>query len=276
MLGPIITVIAALSYLLAMVLLIIRLVRRTASPLATDRMRGTALSVGLLGAILHGISLWMVVVRPTGLDLSLFNIVSLVGWVVTSVILLSALRQRVLNLAIPLLPVGALAALSVLFSGEGLPRLMDQPSPVLVSHVFLSIASYSLLSIAAVLAIVLNFQERRLRGRHPGGVLRILPPLEITERLLFQLIALGFAGLTLALFSGLFFVDNLFAQHLVHKTVLSLAAWVLFGILLWGRLQFGWRGRVAIRWTLAAFALLALAYFGSRIVLEVFLGQRWG
>ncbi|MCP1726327.1 ABC-type uncharacterized transport system permease subunit [Natronospira proteinivora] len=276
MLGPIITVTAAVCYLLAMLLLVIRLVRRTASPLATDRMRGTALTVGLLGTFLHGVSLWMVVVHPAGLNLGLLNIISLVGWVVTGVMLLSALRQRVLNLAIPLLPVGTLAVLSTLLSDKGLPTLVDQPYPVLVSHVFLSIASYSLLSIAAVLAIVLSFQERRLRGRHPGGLLRILPPLEITERLLFQLIALGFAGLTLALFSGLFFVDNLFAQHLVHKTVLSLAAWVLFGTLLWGRLQFGWRGRVAIRWTLSAFALLALAYFGSRIVLEVFLGQRWG
>jgi len=276
MLTPSITLLAAMAYLVAMTLLVIRLVKRTASPLAADRMRGTALSVGLFGTLLHALSLWLLIAHPSGLDLSLFNILSLTGWVVTGVILLSALRLRVLNLAIPLLPIGALSCLSVLMTADGTPTLLDSPSAVLVAHILMSIASYSLLSIAAVLALVLSFQERRLRGRHPGGVLRILPPLEITERLLFQLIILGFAGLTLALFSGLFFVDDLFAQQLVHKTVLSLAAWVLFGILIWGRLQFGWRGRVAIRWTLTAFVLLALAYFGSRIVLEVLLGQRWG
>lgn len=274
--GAISATLAAAFYLTAMILLIIRLVRRTASPLATDRMRGLSLSLGLAGTLLHGFSLARLLVRPDGLDLGMLNIVSLVGWVVTAVILLFALRQRVLNLAIPLLPLGAACALLALLPPDGVPALIEHPSAVLVSHILLSVGSYSLLSLAAVLALILGFQEHRLRGRHPGGLLRILPPLEITERLMFQLIGLGFAGLTLALFSGFVFVDNLFAQHLVHKTVLSCTAWVLFGILLWGRLRFGWRGRVAIRWTLSAFVLLGLAYFGSRFVLEFLLDQRWG
>ncbi len=276
MFTPLTAILAASAYTVAMILLIIRLVRRTASPLAADRMRGTALGIGLSGSLLHALSLYALIMRPDGLDLGLLNIVSLVGWVVSTVILVSALRQRVLNLAIPLLPIGAMSSLAGVIASQDMPTLVDQPSGMLVAHILLSIASYSLLSIAAVLAIVLSFQESRLRKRHPGGVLRILPPLEITERLLFQLIGLGFAGLTLALFSGFFFVENLFAQHLVHKTILSLLAWILFGILIWGRVQFGWRGRIAIRWTLIAFVLLALAYFGSRIVLELILDQRWG
>ena len=276
MLMPLSAILAATAYTVAMILLVIRLVRRTASPLATDRMRGAALSIGLLGTLLHAWNLYLLIVQPAGLNLGLLNIVSLIGWVITAVILLFALRHRVLNLAIPLLPIGVMSSLTGMLPGKNMPVLVDHPSSMLVSHILLSIASYSLLSISAVLALVLSFQERRLRQRHPGGVLRILPPLEITERLLFQLIILGFAGLTLALFSGLFFVENLFAQHLVHKTTLSLLAWLLFGILLWCRFQFGWRGRIAIRWTLSAFAFLVLAYFGSRIVLELFLGQRWG
>jgi ABC-type uncharacterized transport system permease subunit len=266
---------AVAAYLTAAVLLAVRLVRRTASPLAVDRMRGTALGFGLAGTAAHAISLATLIVQADGLDLAIANIVSLVGWVIALVILLTALRQRVLNLAIPLLPLSALSA----FAGIALtatPVLIDQPRPILVTHILLSIAAYSLLSVAALLALVLAFQEQRLHGRQPGGILRVLPPLEITERLLFQLIGLGFAGLTLALFSGMVFVENLFAQHLVHKTVLSTLAWLLFGVLLWGRWNFGWRGRIAIRWTLAAFVLLALAYFGSRIVLESVLGARWG
>ena len=49
---------------------------------------------------------------------------------------------------------------------------------------------------------------------------------------MFQLIAAGFALLTLALLSGIPFVEILFEQHLIHKTVLSIAAWLVFGILL--------------------------------------------
>jgi ABC-type uncharacterized transport system permease subunit len=93
---------------------------------------------------------------------------------------------------------------------------------------------------------------------------------------MFQAIGVGFALLSLTLFSGFVFVDNLFAQHLVHKTVLALSAWVVFGILLTGRVRFGWRGRVAIRWTIGGFALLGLAYFGSKLILENVLGRHWG
>jgi len=77
--------------------------------------------------------------------------------------------------------------------------------------------------------------------------------------------------LTLTLLSGVLFVDNLFAQHLVHKTVLSIAAWFVFGILLFGRWRWGWRGRQAVRLTLLGMIVLLLAFFGSKFVLELVL-----
>jgi ABC-type uncharacterized transport system permease subunit len=65
----------------------------------------------------------------------------------------------------------------------------------------------------------------------------------------------------------------MFAQHLVHKTVLSVMAWLVFGGLLLGRRVWGWRGQKAIRWTLSGFLLLILAYFGSKFVLELLLNR---
>ena len=98
------------------------------------------------------------------------------------------------------------------------------------------------------------------------------------RRALFNSLLLGpllfpllFVGLALAVVSGFTFVDNLFAQHLAHKTILSIFAWFVFALLLWGRWKFGWRGRKAIRWTLSGFGLLILAYFGSKLVLEIIL-----
>ena len=91
------------------------------------------------------------------------------------------------------------------------------------------------------------------------------------ERLLFRMIAVGFILLSVSLLSGLVFLEDIFAQHLIHKTVLSIAAWGVFALLLWGRWRLGWRGRIAIRWTLAGFAVLMLAYFGSKFVLELVL-----
>ena len=91
------------------------------------------------------------------------------------------------------------------------------------------------------------------------------------ESLLFQIIGVGFGLLTLTLLSGLVFVDDLLAQDLAHKTVLSTIGWLVFGGLLLGRRWFGWRGRTAIRLTLAGMAVLLLAYFGSKLVLELIL-----
>jgi ABC-type uncharacterized transport system permease subunit len=141
------------------------------------------------------------------------------------------------------------------------------------AHILLSILAYSVLSIGALQAVLLAVQEKHLREKRPGGFIRALPPLQTMETLLFRMIGAGFILLSLALVSGALFVQDLFAQHLVHKTVLSIVAWAVFAILLWGRQRFGWRGRTAIRWTLSGFFSLMLAYFGSKWVLEVVLGR---
>lgn len=146
----------------------------------------------------------------------------------------------------------------------------------LTAHILLSMGAAALLFAAAVNALLLVFLDRRLRTRRLADLPSMLPPLDALESVMFRLIGAGFALLTLALLTGFVFVTNLFAQHLIHKTVLSLIAWVLFGILLIGRVRYGWRGRAAVRWTLSGFIVLALSYFGSKFVLETLLGRHWG
>ena len=110
-----------------------------------------------------------------------------------------------------------------------------------------------------------------LRERRLSRFLRALPPLTLTEALMFRLIAAGFVLLSATLLTGALFVDNLFEQHLVHKTVLSVIAWLVFGALLLGRWRWGWRGRRAVQLTLAGMAVLVLAFFGTKFVLELIL-----
>jgi ABC-type uncharacterized transport system permease subunit len=140
-------------------------------------------------------------------------------------------------------------------------------------HVFSSIIAFSLLNIAALQAILLAIHDQQLRRHHPRRLMLVLPPLQAMEVLLFQIIAAGVFFLTLSLLSGFIFVEDLFAQHLVHKTVLSIFAWIIFSALLVGRLRYGWRGSVAIHWTLAGFVLLLMAYFGSKMVMELILNR---
>jgi len=148
-------------------------------------------------------------------------------------------------------------------------------------HLLAAILAYSLLTIAALHATLMAALDRQLhrgvggeRGE-PSRLFRHIPPLLAMERLLFRLIGAGFALLTVTVASGLLFSEYLFGRALrfEHKTVFALAAWLIFGGLLAGRLVFGWRGRVALRWTLAGFAMLLLAYVGSRFALEVVFGR---
>jgi ABC-type uncharacterized transport system permease subunit len=99
----------------------------------------------------------------------------------------------------------------------------------------------------------------------------MFPPLTLVEGLLFQLIGAGFVLLSLTLITGILFVENLFAQHLAHKTILSIAAWSVFGSLLFGRWRWGWRGRQAARITLFGMGLLLLAFLGTKFILEIVL-----
>jgi ABC-type uncharacterized transport system permease subunit len=131
------------------------------------------------------------------------------------------------------------------------------------------------LSIAGVYALFASLIDHVLRRHHLSPLVRTLPPLVVLESLLFKLTAVGFVLLTISLFSGIVFINDIFAQHLVHKTILSILTWLVFGLLLWGRWRYGWRGRLAVRLTLAGIILLVLSYFGTKLVLEIFLGRSW-
>ncbi|CAK0744019.1 Cytochrome C biogenesis protein [Gammaproteobacteria bacterium] len=226
---------------------------------------GLALGLGTLAVLLHGVML-----SGAGLNVGFTNSVSLTCWTIAVILLASSLNKPIENLGIVLFPLAALA----LFLAWQFPhvRLMvDAASWGLKFHVLVSMLSYSLLTLASVQAILLAIQDQHLHSRHPGGFVRGLPPLQTMEALLFELIAVGFVLLSLSLMSGFVFLENMFAQHLAHKTVLSVTGWMVFGILLWGRFRHGWRGRTALIWTLSGFGILMLGYFGSKAVLELVL-----
>lgn len=261
-----ISVLSVLLYLLAGGLL----ARRLSKMPRSVPSKAPALSIGLLAVALHA---WLLLQSiPDGGDLHLgfFNMVSLAAGSIALLLLLAAIVKPVENLGIVVLPMAALAIILAQW-GPDPARRLSQVEPGLEFHIILSIAAYALLTIAVLQAILLAIQEAHLRNRRPGGFIRALPPMQTMEQLLFQLLALGFILLSLSLISGFLFIDDLFAQHLVHKSILSLVAWAVFAVLFWGRYRFGWRGRTAIYWTLAGFAFLMLAYFGSKIVLELIL-----
>jgi ABC-type uncharacterized transport system permease subunit len=255
------SLLAALSYFVAALILALPLLHRRALP------RAVGFGIAVLAVVLHAVIL--VGKHGGGVDLHFFAALSLVGACIAAVCLLVNITRPVATLGVIVFPLAALLVLTDAFAAPS-----TQPLPIewqIKLHVVFALVGYSMLSVAALLAILLALQERALRHRHFDGIVRALPPLTLTESLVFQLIGVGFVLLTLTLISGILFVDNLFAQHLIHKTVLSIAAWAVFGTLLFGRWRYGWRGRQAVRLILVGMVLLVLAFFGSRFVLELLL-----
>jgi ABC-type uncharacterized transport system permease subunit len=232
--------------------------------------RWLGLALGFAGLLLHGLFIYSELFIGAALNMSFFNAVSLATWTVAGLLLISALTKPIENLAIVVLPLAAITVLLDLrFPGS---RLLGEDSGwALRIHVLTSMLAYSLLTLASGQAILTAIQNAKLRRHRPGGFVRSLPPLQTMEALLFEMISLGFVLLSVALVTGFMYLEDMFAQHLVHKTVLSIVAWIAFATLLWGRYRFGWRGRTALRWTLVGFAVLMLAYFGSKAVIELIL-----
>ncbi|MEZ5503677.1 MAG: cytochrome c biogenesis protein CcsA [Halioglobus sp.] len=257
----------ALLYLAATGLQLLHLSQRR------QQVNRAVFTLGLLALLLHARIVWEIVFPGTGVDLGFFKIAALLFLVINLACITSLTRRPLQNLLIALFPLSALAVLVSTFAPDTAPVLND-PSGGMILHISSSILAYAVLTLAAIQAGVLALQDHQLKHRHTRGIIQILPPLQLMESMLFELLWIGLALLTIAIASGAVFVENLFAQHLVHKTVLTIAAWLLFATLLWGHYQLGWRSKTAVRLTLTGFALLVLAFFGSKLVLELILHRR--
>ena len=249
------------------------------SRLRQDSARAGLLGVGafLLAAVsvaIHGSLLFDSVTRGGGIHVSLSSSVSLFGLHLAIIGTFAAFDAELRGVAAGLIVLAAPTALATLtgpmeITGSGL-------SWQLQTHVFTAMFAYGLLAAGSIVAVYALVQDRRLRAAKLSSVNQLFAPLEKTERVLYGVASAGIAVLAMSMALGITFVENLFAQHLVHKTVLSLIALLVFGILLAGRHFAGWRGRRAIYLYLGGFILLFLAYFGSRYVLEVVLHRSWG
>ena len=256
---------AFLLYLCCGAILIRHFVQRTSKSILL-------LPIGLLtiiALVFHASDISFTMKAADGWDLGLFSTLSIAAWLMAFIAFLLGLKFTKAHPGIIIYPLVALA----LMLKQSLPSdhsgtLID---PALEWHILLSLVAYSLFTLAALQAFILAIQEQQLRQRHLAGLIRQLPPLQSMESALFQLITAGFSFLTLGLFTGVLFIEDIFAQHLLHKTVLSLISWFIFATLLWGRRQYGWRGKTAIKWVLIGFSFLALSYLGSKFVLEFIL-----
>jgi ABC-type uncharacterized transport system permease subunit len=261
--------ITASCYLVAMILLYIAVAERSSSK------RMLAAGVTLLGVFFHTWAQSQHWATPTSPQVSLLNIMSLCALVTVAIPLCTLpFKNSLFDASLVALPLSVL----IVFAEAAIsaPVLeITKANGHITAHIITSVIAFGVLSIAGVYAVFVALIDHLLRKGSINKLVQTLPALDTLEGLLFHLIKAGFLVLTISLLTGLVYVNDLFGQHLAHKTLLSIFAWLVFATLLWGRWKRGWRGAVAVRMTLAGIALLLLSYFGSKLILEVILDRSW-
>ncbi|MFO1381979.1 MAG: cytochrome c biogenesis protein CcsA [Chitinivorax sp.] len=239
---------------------------------AHPREEQFALMTLLIG---HGALLIQGFTQSSVLGLSAGSALSLTLWLSVAIFWSGSFYYRLDGIQPLLLPAAALATLA----GALTPTLhgfQGAELPAFRAHIMAAILSYSLLTIAALIAVLMSVADKRLHQHTHNSLAANLPPLLGLESLLFKVLGAGFVLLTLTLASGILFSEEIFHKpfQLNHKNLFTLIAWLVFALLLTGRQMLGWRGRTAVRWTLSGFSLLLLAYIGSKFVLEVLLHRQ--
>ncbi|MCF6225727.1 MAG: cytochrome c biogenesis protein CcsA [Xanthomonadales bacterium] len=209
------------------------------------------------------------------IDVSLLHVLSLAALIMAIIIVASRIfGQSLLPAGLIAFPITAIILFTLVVAPDTPLALMHITTDTRI-HVFSSMLAFAMFGVATVYALFILALDYFLRSHRVTSMIEALPPLEVLDKVLLRLVSIGFIALSIGLASGFIFIDNLFAQHLLHKTVLSLIAWLVFAILIMGRWRYGWRGRTAVRLTLIGMWFLILAYFGSKLVLEVFMETGW-
>ena len=240
----------------------------------------------LVALVCQAVGLDALVLAAGNLHLSWLLALSVAIWLGLVVFWLESLIVKIDGLLLLLLPAaGIICLLTALFPASHL--LTSAAESALRGHLLLALGAYGLITIAALQSILMAALDHHLH--HPRGVVnnagvlkraigRVLdaqPPLLTQERLLFRIIWIAFGALTLAIISGGLISLATTGKWLPcdHKTVFTVLSWLTFGMLLLGRHLWGWRGRIALRYTLAGFVFVLLSYTGSRFVIEVLLNR---
>jgi ABC-type uncharacterized transport system permease subunit len=190
-------------------------------------------------------------------------------------VFIAALSREGWRLTVVLLPYLALLGVLATIWGHApaRPLLANAPLAWIGAHIVVSVLTYGLVTLAAIAALSAAIQERALKKKVRTALSRILPSVADSEHLLVRLLAASEIVLAFGLLSGMatlyFEAGEVLAFD--HKTVLSIAVFVVIGLLLWAHHRTGIRGRVVTRIVLLAYLLLTLGYPGVKFVNDILL-----
>ena len=186
-------------------------------------------------------------------------------WLVVSVYLVWGCRTRYRLLGLAVMPLAAvLLVLARLGGGTSASRHGDYSTVFLVLHVGLLSLAFAAFTLAAGLSALYLWQERRLKGRRPDGLLGRAPSLLTLETLSGRTIAVAVPALTAGIVAGLVRLHDR-GGSVDALMAVTLGAWLVYASYLVLRYEAGWRGRRAAYVALIGFALVIVARVGLQL-----------
>lgn len=259
--------ICVIACYLAATLLIALYIRANSNTASETKYLNFASLIGTVGVLAHLIYWHQIGLTETSLNFNLHSMATLISAILVVIYLLCSIAMPIRRIGILVFPIALFGfLLSLTLTSEAAVHLKLSTSST--AHILVSITAYSLLTIATVQGLLYVFQERQIKKRTNPAMLMALPPLQTMEQLLFRLIWAGFICLTLALFSGALFSQQLFGHAFMfkHHTILPFFGWLVFLVVLFRRLKYGIRGSRAVALTVVGLLLIQLGYFGTKIV----------
>lgn len=257
---PVFALFALVAYSFSLALIVPGLLQKNSG------WRRMAILSAVIALVCHAVALESRILpgSDSGQNLSLLNVGSLVSLMICTVMTVVASRNR----GWLLLPIVYAFALINLTFATFMPNeyiMHLEATPGMMVHIGLSLFSYATLIIAALYALQLAWIDYQLKNKKLAFS-NEMPPLMSIERKMFHITQIGVVLLTLTLCTGLFYMHNLFSMENIDKALLSIVAWFVYIVLLWGHYHEGWRGRRVVWFNVVGAGILTLAYFGSRIL----------
>ncbi len=215
--------------------------------------------------LLHSWTILPAILLADGILFGIANSISTSSLLIAILLFINGYVYRIYVLDSIIYPLIAIFILiSLVFINDKISTISYQ----LALHIILSISAYAIFTICVAQSIIVSYQDKCLHNKKSNNFTIGLPPLQKMEELLYSYLFIGTIVLSLALISGLIFLDDIFAQHLVHKTTFAIISWVIFTTITIMHKIFGLRGRKLIIALQSGFALLVLSYFGTKFILE--------
>jgi len=194
---------------------------------------------------------------------------SLLGALLLLIVIGTSLHQPVNVLLIGVAPLtGLFTVLASIRPGEDTLGPLNVETAV---HILTSIVAYGSVAFAGTLSFFVTWHHSKLKERPLGPWVALLPPLDAMEHLFLRTVQAAWVTLTVALLTGVVYVDDFWGQHLAHKTTLSVLAWIGMTLALWQHYRDGGVTRTMRKTAVWAAVLLCLGYLGSKAIVEFLL-----